>query len=66
MSNLFISRNLSTSLNVCKKIIPNNLKGKKVSSQHWLTRQLQDPYVEKAKFMNYRYYSFILIVIVVI
>ncbi|XP_043282499.1 rRNA methyltransferase 2, mitochondrial [Venturia canescens] len=33
---------------------PKNLKGKKPSSQHWLTRQLRDPYVEKAKQENYR------------
>lgn len=38
-----------------KKIIPSQLKGKSVSSQQWLTRQLNDPYVEKAKLMNYRY-----------
>lgn len=34
--------------------VPNNLKGRKKSSQEWLTRQLSDPYVEKAKIMNYR------------
>lgn len=34
--------------------IPSNLKGKKKSSQEWLTRQLNDPYVEKAKMLNYR------------
>lgn len=33
---------------------PTNLKGKKPSSQQWLTRQLRDPYVEKAKQENYR------------
>ncbi|XP_033210518.1 rRNA methyltransferase 2, mitochondrial [Belonocnema kinseyi] len=33
---------------------PTNLKGKKHSSQLWLTRQLKDPYVEKAKKENYR------------
>lgn len=37
-----------------KKVIVSNLKGKSVSSQHWLTRQLKDPYVEKAKMLNYR------------
>lgn len=36
------------------KQIPNNLKGKSKSSQEWLTRQMADPYVEKAKMMNYR------------
>ncbi|XP_058450066.1 rRNA methyltransferase 2, mitochondrial [Malaya genurostris] len=36
------------------KIVPSNLKGKKKSSQEWLTRQLNDPYVERAKIMNYR------------
>jgi 23S rRNA (uridine2552-2'-O)-methyltransferase len=34
--------------------VPTNLKGKKKSSQEWLTRQLNDPYVEKAKMSNYR------------
>ena len=33
---------------------PTNLKGKKHSSQLWLTRQLQDPYVEKARQEKYR------------
>ncbi|SPP83705.1 rRNA methyltransferase 2, mitochondrial [Drosophila guanche] len=33
---------------------PRNLKGKSKSSQEWLTRQLADPYVEKARMMNYR------------
>lgn len=33
---------------------PQNLKGKKHSSQLWLTRQLRDPYVEKAKQERYR------------
>lgn len=47
-------RKLSTSAKVLKKVVPNNLKGKSVSSQHWLARQLTDPYVEKAKLMNYR------------
>ncbi|OAD52660.1 Putative ribosomal RNA methyltransferase CG11447 [Eufriesea mexicana] len=33
---------------------PENLKGKKHSSQLWITRQIQDPYVERAKRENYR------------
>ncbi|XP_053965217.1 rRNA methyltransferase 2, mitochondrial [Anastrepha ludens] len=36
------------------KQIPRNLKGKSKSSQEWLTRQLADPYVEKARMMNLR------------
>ncbi|XP_011185647.1 rRNA methyltransferase 2, mitochondrial [Zeugodacus cucurbitae] len=40
--------------NVLAKQIPRNLKGKSKSSQEWLTRQLADPYVEKAKMMNLR------------
>ncbi|KAK3909434.1 rRNA methyltransferase 2, mitochondrial [Frankliniella fusca] len=36
------------------KQIPNDLKGRKTSSQEWLRRQLKDPYVEKAKIENYR------------
>jgi hypothetical protein len=39
---------------VLAKIVPNNLKGKSKSSQEWLTRQFADPFVEKAKMMNYR------------
>lgn len=37
------------------KVQPNNLKGRSSSSQKWLTRQLADPFVEKAKMENYRY-----------
>lgn len=39
---------------VIKKQIPKNLKGKSKSSQEWLIRQLSDPYVDKAKMLNYR------------
>ncbi|KAF7271728.1 hypothetical protein GWI33_015437 [Rhynchophorus ferrugineus] len=44
------------STNTYLKISTNNLKTKNkgVSSNHWLSRQLSDPYVEKAKLMNYR------------
>merc|ERR1712071_294924 len=37
----------------CKKI-PENLKGRSKSSQDWIVRQINDPYVKKAKFENYR------------
>lgn len=45
-----------TSTKICFKISSNHLKvkNKGVSSNHWLSRQLSDPYVEKAKLMNYR------------
>ncbi|KAL0116493.1 hypothetical protein PUN28_009866 [Cardiocondyla obscurior] len=46
-------RSVHTSCALLKET-PQNLKGKKHSSQLWLTRQLQDPYVEKAKQENYR------------
>ena len=36
------------------KLYPKNLKGKSVSSQNWLLRQLNDPYVLKARYENYR------------
>lgn len=39
---------------VANKIIPDNLKGKSASSQAWLTRQLNDPYVKMARYRNYR------------
>lgn len=51
---ILFTKHIHTNTKLCKKIIPNNLKGKKASSQHWLVRQLKDPYVEKAKLMNYR------------
>lgn len=34
--------------------VPTSLKGKTKSSQEWLTRQFKDPYVQKAREMNYR------------
>lgn len=37
------------------KVVPKNLKGKSKSSQDWLTRQLNDPYVKLAKQHQYRY-----------
>ncbi|KAI4456509.1 ribosomal rna methyltransferase [Holotrichia oblita] len=49
-------KHFCTSSTFCKKL-PSNLKGRSVSSQQWLTRQLNDPYVEKAKFMSYRRFS---------
>ncbi|KAF3429500.1 hypothetical protein E2986_05396 [Frieseomelitta varia] len=51
--NHLITNNLHTCA-VLFREVPRNLKGKKHSSQLWLTRQLQDPYVEKAKRENYR------------
>lgn len=33
--------------------VPTNLKGKSKSSQEWITRQLTDPYIEKAKVRNF-------------
>lgn len=47
-------RKLSTTGVYLKNVVANNLKGKSVSSQKWLLRQLKDPYVEKANMMNYR------------
>nr|CAD7420998.1 unnamed protein product [Timema poppensis] len=37
-----------------EKQVPTNLKGRSKSSQEWLSRQLADPYVEKARMSNYR------------
>lgn len=54
MNGITIVRCISTYQRHWAKQIPNNLKGKSKSSQEWLTRQLADPYVEKAKMMNYR------------
>lgn len=47
-------RNFCTSCSRLKHVKLNNAKNKGISSQHWLLRQLQDPYVEKAKLLNYR------------
>lgn len=53
---LFLPRAFSTSFSNLKKINPEQLtkKIKNASSQNWLSRQLSDPYIEKAKMMNYR------------
>ena len=37
-----------------QKKVPNNLKGRKTSSQMWLTRQINDPYVKEARIRQYR------------
>ncbi|XP_045122027.1 rRNA methyltransferase 2, mitochondrial-like isoform X2 [Portunus trituberculatus] len=42
-----------TSCAVCKTV-PKNLRGRNKSSQDWLTRQLNDPYVKLAKQHQYR------------
>jgi len=51
---MLLRRFVHKSAHFCKKITPTNIKGKGASSAQWLTRQLSDPYVEKAKMMNYR------------
>lgn len=51
-------RKFSTSNEIFAKVQANNLKGRSKSSQEWLQRQLTDPYIEKAKMMNYRYLNF--------
>ncbi|XP_044272368.1 rRNA methyltransferase 2, mitochondrial [Tribolium madens] len=45
-------RNFSTTMRHLKSVKLKNVKG--TSSHEWLSRQLADPYVEKAKMMNYR------------
>ncbi|EDS30738.1 ribosomal RNA large subunit methyltransferase J [Culex quinquefasciatus] len=50
---MFVRRFHTSSVSFTK-VVPNNLKGKKKSSQEWLTRQLNDPFVERAKMANYR------------
>ena len=54
MNGTLMRRSLTYCQALKAKQIPNNLKGKSKSSQEWLTRQMADPYVEKAKMMNYR------------
>lgn len=46
-------RSVHTACTLLKQT-PDNLKGKKHSSQLWLTRQLKDPYVEMARQEKYR------------
>lgn len=54
-TNLLFRRYLQTqNLIHYAKQQPKNLKGRSKSSQDWLTRQLADPYVEKARMLNYR------------
>lgn len=50
-----IVKMISTTYQLSKEL-PKNLKGRSKSSQEWLMRQLADPYVEKARRLNYRYY----------
>ena len=47
-------RKFATSSQKFTKAQASNLKGRSKSSQEWLQRQLTDPYIEKAKMMNYR------------
>ncbi|XP_017782090.1 PREDICTED: rRNA methyltransferase 2, mitochondrial [Nicrophorus vespilloides] len=49
-----IKRFFSTGGVHLKQVTFRNLRGKKVSSQQWLARQLTDPYIEKARMMNFR------------
>ncbi|PSN49184.1 rRNA methyltransferase 2 [Blattella germanica] len=49
----YFKRGFSVSCSQNKEF-PTKLKGRSKSSQEWLIRQLADPYVEKAKMMNYR------------
>ena len=46
------SSQISTSVSYLVK--PNNLKGRNNTSQKWLCRQLNDPYVNRAKLENFR------------
>lgn len=45
-------RDLHCSPMLC--VVPKNLKGKGKPAQDWLTRQLNDPYVKKSRYENYR------------
>lgn len=47
-------RHVHTCRVLLSKTMPSNLKGKSSSSQRWLVRQMQDPYIEKARRENYR------------
>ncbi|KAG4072975.1 hypothetical protein HA402_006655 [Bradysia odoriphaga] len=49
-----ITRNLHLCRQSLAKVVPNKTKKRGTSTNEWLTRQLSDPFVEKAKMMNYR------------
>ena len=65
-TNYNIPLKFSTTNELLNKIVPKNLKGKKKSSQEWLTRQLNDPYVKMASINNYRLVVYILIYLLII
>lgn len=46
-------RPLHLSSSLCK-VVPKTLKGRSKSAQDWLTRQLNDPYVKRARQQSYR------------
>ena len=46
-------RHFSTN-HVMLKVSPKNLRGKDVTAQNWLKRQLNDPYVKQSRVFNYR------------
>jgi hypothetical protein len=49
-----LKRSVHKSASLSKKV-PERLKGRSKSSQDWLIRQMNDPYVSKAKMENYRF-----------
>ena len=49
-----LSASFHTSPKFLVKVKPNNVKGKNVTSQQWLRRQLNDPYVQRARIESYR------------
>ncbi|KAJ8318190.1 hypothetical protein KUTeg_003281 [Tegillarca granosa] len=53
LPDLLHSKGIKTSPCACKNK-PLNIKGKKVSSQQWILRQINDPYVLKTKQENWR------------
>ena len=53
MNNISI-RGICISLARFKVIMPKNARGKNVTAQNWLSRQLNDPYVKKSFVENYR------------
>ncbi|GAB1611012.1 rRNA methyltransferase 2, mitochondrial-like [Argonauta hians] len=49
-----LKRYFASSSKLRKHNRPHNLKGKSTSSQKWITRQLRDPYVKRAREESYR------------
>ncbi len=54
---IYSSQNYTRQLSTCRTLMKKHLantKGKSVTAQKWLTRQINDPYVKRARYDSYR------------